>query len=541
MVADRSVPILRIGRPLILPLALGAFVFAAYGATLRFPFVQDDWAWIARFRTEPAGSIIASIFSIKGSLFFRPLPALYFYSMYSAFGGNPLPFHIVGLALLAANAWLVARIVRVVTTDDVVSVASGFVFAAGAAVHLETILWTVGINDLGGMLFFFLSMLLFLSGRRAVSVVAFAAGCLFKEEVLILPFVLLAYVLIQRHGARRTERAALGRLWPMLAAFAIIACVKLLGRSFATLPEAHPYALRLQGTQILHSLFLYLAWMSQCFDALLSDSGTTIKVVLNDMLLLLLFAVWIASWRPEQARIDETAGEPGTSAAPSRIRGAAFPIEGPIEVLRFLLLWLAVPLAPVILLVNHTYRYYAAYSLAAFAAIVFVSTRLLFGSTGRGGRLGGRVIIALAACAAILSFYQTQVVLHEGLRQVTLVDGTNYLVRRAEIVRMVREGLERELPSPPRGATILLGDTDLGAFDGDAGPRAWYGDPEISVYRLEDVGADQNGLFVHRPPKELAHPYEKAGPGRIYIDPAKTFAFRLDESGLHPAESPLAR
>ena len=493
-------------------LGLAALVFAAYAIILRFPFIQDDWGWISRFQSNHPDEILKSIFAIKGTIFFRPLAGLYLYVMYLVFGAHPLPFHLVALIILIANSWLVTAIMRVITRDMVISYASGFVYAMGASVHLECLLWAVGIHDLGGSFFFLLSMLLFLKERPAWSVAAFCVGCLFKETVLVLPFIVAGYLLImgQRLDASSRTKAFNGFV-AMVIAFCALVGIKLAGMSPFNLAPSHPYVIRLLGRHILSGLFSYMTWMVQCFDPFLAIQGTTIKYVLNDLLLVSLFSVWLA------ARED---GEE------QRATGA--------KPLLFLLVWLCVALAPVIFLPNHSYRYYAMYALPAFIGIVLLQVRLLSGSVRVGRRAGRALVVCVAAGAVILSLLQSHKMLHEGRGQRTLADGTNGLIRKAASVEIVHDSLMKRLPTLPRDATILLGDAEMGSFDKDSGFRVWYGDQSINVYSLNDFVCDETGSYVLVPIENEARGIGGASLKKIYLDPDKIYVFRVDETGLRP-------
>jgi len=516
---------------------LAALVFAVYAACLRFPFIQDDWALIARFRAWPPRDVIAAFFGLKGSLFFRPLSGLYLYSMYGVFGANPIPFHVAALLVLIVDSWLVAAIMKRLTGDELLSYAIGLVYAMGAAVHLECLLWAVGILDLGGCFFFLLAMLLFLKRRALGSAVAFLAGCLFKEAVLVLPFVLAAYVLIVSPGGAAASRVkALRRLLPMSIVLCVAVAARLLSLSLFSLPQSHPYAARLLGGHILHNAYSYPAWMVQCFDPFLLSRGAAMGHVLNDLVLVLLFCFWLLS-RARRSGGIAPAGDPSRPAGePAQGRPSREPdapgAAGAASTLEFFLVWIVVALLPIVFFANHTYRYYAVYSLPAFAGAVFMILSIVTRSAGLGPRARRALVLIVAASAAILSGIQTQRVLREGLVQVTLADGTNYLVRRAAMVEMVREGLVKLLPAPPRGATILIGGVEMGAFHRSSGPRVWYGDPTLNVYSLDDFAYDGSMMTGPAPPEDEI----RVSPGEparwIRLNPAAVFAFRLEETGL---------
>jgi len=252
---------------------------------------------MSRFQSGHPGEILKSIVAIKGNLFFqplskpylyffRPLSRLYLYAMYLVFGANPFPFHVAALMTLVANSLLIIAILEVITRDKVVSIAAGFVYATSAAVHLESLLWAVGMYDLGGSLLFLLATLLFLKGRPAWSAGAFLAGCLFKESVVVLPFILAAYAFLGRPGAERAStKRAFKDLAPTAVALCAAACILIAATAPFNLPQSHSYAVAFDGRSIMHNLYSYAAWMVQCFDPFLATRGTAMKLVLGALLL----------------------------------------------------------------------------------------------------------------------------------------------------------------------------------------------------------------------------------------------------------------
>jgi len=518
-------------RRLLLVTGLSALVLAAYAICLRFPFVQDDWSWMSRFQSGHPGEILKSICVIKGNLFFgplakpylyffRPLSRLYIYAMYLVFGANPFPFHVAALMTLVANSLLIIAILEVITRDKVVSIAAGFVYAAGAAVHLESLLWAVGIYDLDGSLLFLLAMLLFLKGRPVWSAGAFLAGCLFKETVVVLPFILAAYAFLGRPGSERAStKRSFKDLAPIAIALCAAACILIAATAPFNLPQYHPYAVAFHGRSIMHNLYSYAAWMVQCFDPLLATRGMAIKLILGALLVVFLVSARLAS----RIARDETATDnPRRAAEP----GALW----------FLASWLCLALVPCIFLPNHVYRYYAIFALPAFIGMVFLQLRILCESARCRRGTGGTILAVVAGGAAILSLLEANILLREGLAQRTLADGTNQLIRRAATVQIVRENLMAALPAPPKGVTIILGDVDLAAFDGASGPRVWYHDGSIDVFPLDYLMHGGGATYVLVPRESGGRGYSSARRDRIDLDPAKIFAYRLVGAELRPAQ-----
>jgi hypothetical protein len=374
--------------------------------------------------------------------------------------------------------------------------------------------------DLGGSLLFLLSMLLFLKGRPVWSAAAFLAGCLFKETVIVLPFILAAYAFLGQPGSEKaSKKRAFRNLAPMAIALCAAACILIAATAPLNLPRSHPYAVAFDWRSIVHNLYSYAAWMVQCFDPLLAARGTAMKLVLGALIVGLLVSAWLAS----RIARDETAAD-----APRR---AAEP-----GALWFFVAWLCLALVPCIFLPNHVYRYYAMPALPAFIGMAFLQLRILCESArGRRGT-GGTIIAVVAGGAVILSLLEANIMLREGLSQRTLADGTNYLVRRAATVEIVREGLMAALPAPPKGATIILDDVDLAAFDGASGPRVWYRDGSIDVFPLDYFMHGGGAAYVLVPSESGGRGYSSARRDRIDLDATKVFAYRMVGAELRPVQ-----
>jgi hypothetical protein len=497
-------------RPFVLYAALAGVMLVAYWRVLHFPFIQDDWGWIYRFQTEGLSTFLKSIFAVKGVLFYRPLAELYLYLMYRAFGADPLPFHIVALLLHVGGACLVVAIVRRVTRDDVIAWAAGFVYALAVAIVLESLLWAVGIFDVGGVFFFLLSTYLFVKERPLASAFAYVIGCLFKDTVIVLPVVLFAYTMIEAPSQRDSRLSLMRtRLLPIAIALSVMVAVKLAGKQPQRLPISDPYAIRLSGPHVPILLSKYVFCMFQSFYPAGAIKSAFFKIVLWCLAILTVVTAWLAS-------------RPRRDAAIAR----AF---------WFFLLWCGVSLLPLLFLPNHSYRYYTIYALPAFIALVLTQLRVVATAARLGRRYARGLIIAVAAFAVLFSSVRAHTMLGTGLEWNTvMIEGLNNLVRKAALVDAVRDGLKKYLPKPPADAVILLGEVDVWAFNKDSGPRVWYGDTTISVYPLANLKVDSVGTYIENAFESQRHAFTGAAGGRRRVDPAKLFGFVLDDSKLRP-------
>ena len=491
--------------------ALAVVMLAVYWRVFHFPFIQDDWGWIYRFQTESPAELLKSIFTVKGVLFYRPLAELYLYVMYLAFGANPIPFHAVALLLHFGSACLVVAIVKLLTRDGVIAWAAGFIYALAVAILFESLLWAVGIFDLGAAFFFLLAMYLFLKGRPLASASLYLVACLFKETAIVLPIVLLAYTMIAERpdGASRFAFVR-KRLLPMAVVLGVVAAVKLMGRSPFGLAISDPYAVRFVGPHVKLLFTKYVFCMFQSFCPYGAVKSPAFKVVLWGLAIFLALNAWLVS-RPR--------------------RGSAI-----ARAFWFCLVWCLVALLPLIFLANHAYRYYAIYALPAFIALVLMQVNVLGASLGLGRRYGRTLIVVIAALAVLLSWSRAHRMLREGLEWNTLIEGSNNLIRKAALVDVVHDGLMKYLPKPPEGAVILLGNVDVWAFNKDSGPRVWYGDTTISVYPIANLKVDSVGTYIDNAFESQRNLFSGVAGERRRIEVAKLFGFILDGSKFRPVK-----
>ena len=285
----------------LLYLLLLVLIFVVYARVISFPFIQDDYTYLNSFKEGGVSTWLK-----PAGYFYRPLAAVYLYGMYRVFGENPIPFHVAALLIHFFTTVIIIRFVRAINGYEPLAWCVGFIYAFAGAVHIECLIWAVGIHDLGGMFFFMLAMLLFVRSRHGLGAIAYLAACLFKEQAIVLPLILLFW---------KWDRA-----WPYLATMAVVVLVKLLGASPFALPPDHPYHISLWGWHIPANIYHYIRYMAGAFGPL---SIGLIVIMLS----------------------------------PSRGGQALWA-------------WLVIGVLPAIFLPNHLYRYYAIYSLPVLILLV---------------------------------------------------------------------------------------------------------------------------------------------------------------------------
>ena len=312
-----------------------------YHRVLSLPFVQDDFTFIDGYKN---GEIISVH---GGQVCYAGL--LYIYGMLRIFGENPLPFHIAALLIHFLTCVIIVKFVLEINKNEPLAWCVGFIYAFAGAVHIECLIWAVGIHDLGGMLFFMLAILMFVRYRTGLGAICYLVACLFKEQALVLPLILVFW------RWRDT--------WPYFAMMFVVLLVKQLGASPLGLPPDNPYHISLWGWHIPASIYHYIRYISDVFRPI----GIGIIVILL--------------------------------APIGKIRNFGGGI----------IAWVIFGIAPATILPNHIYRYYLIYALPA---IILLIGEMALQWWVNVFRLKPSRLVVVAIIIIITSIWNIQLVLH---------------------------------------------------------------------------------------------------------------------------------
>jgi hypothetical protein len=492
-------------------------VVVTYGPVFAYPYVQDDLGAVDFVRTHSGIDALRGAFDPAGRLFYRPLSICYYIPVVRTFGLEAVGFHSGAMLLLSLGAWMVARVIFDVVGDRIVALGTGLLYAAASPIHLDTMTWMVGANDLFGMLAALLTLWLFHRSRHVAGGIALLAGLLFKEAVVFVPLLLLVYCACR--GGRWSWRKAVLSSLPYGAAIAVFLVPKVVTRLLLALPEAHPYSVHFAGASVLENARSYARW---CYGALFpmfaeKEWGIPPFAALlrqhalflaGGAVLVVAAAVWLVRGRPR------------------------FGFRLPSPSVLILTAWIPLGLLPVAFLPHHAYRYYLTYSLPPLIALFLLLLKAVTERRGQRPRLAVAAVglwVAISLPFSVRFFHRRA---FEGLEQ-TCTDGTNFLFQRGAIARIVRSGLMERRPSLPPGSTLIFQDVLTAAFQGDRGVRVWLDDPTAQVFEARDVARDERGLFVEEGPGLSGLIRPRPPRGRIDLDPARTFVFVLRDGALH--------
>jgi hypothetical protein len=490
------------GLTLILAGLLAATILLVYGRLLSYPLIQDDWIRLEQALTPDTAHMLKDEFSPLAKRLYRPLGAVYFLALGTAFQSSAVGAHLVNLSLHLGSALLVAAIIGRITRDPAIGWLAAFLFAAAAYIHIDALPWASGIFDGASDFLGLLSLWLFLRGRSKWAALVYACALLFKEGVLFLPFVIGALALLD---GRTHERGRLfhivQRTWSFGAVFAFFAAVKTVGLIGLPSDPHDPYALRLVGPHVIRNLATYAAWSIRALWPSHETSSAAAAVVLIAAALLL------------------SAGSLMTRTPESKNVARAVAV---------LAVWSIAALGMYLFLPNHVYVYYLTFGLPALFGLLLMGIRIAGGFLRLSSRVTTTVMVAATVASITSSFFYFRGIDRRGLDQ-PYVGGTNDLVRRAVTVTRVRQGLLAH-EAFPENALLLFRNVDVWAFGKSSGPRLWYRDPTIRAYDVKDLSDESGTWTLFNADEAWLFPGQASNPVSAACCPL--FLFEMTPSGL---------
>ncbi len=217
-------------RPMVFAL-LAFLVGLSYLNTLRNDFVGDDYLIVAKnkriTRLEALPKLVTSDYwanyrgpyeaaPSQSSGLYRPLTMVTYALNYAISGSDPAGYHLVNLLLHLLVSWLVFLFASEIGVTKSGAVIAASIFAVHP-LHTEAVTGIVGRAELLMTIGVLMALWLAFQGRRFLSIGAFAAGLLSKEQAVVVPALLLA---AQICLPRRPESAITGevrRSWLQIA------------------------------------------------------------------------------------------------------------------------------------------------------------------------------------------------------------------------------------------------------------------------------------------------------------------------------------
>ena len=181
---------------------------ATYLGTLWFHFVFDDSGQVLQNRYVHSWRYLRILFTKQVWIFVSPpLPANYYRPIFlfwfllnhTAFGLNPMGWHLTTVLVQMAVTLMVYWLVRRVAQDRWMALIAALVFGLHPA-HTESVAWVSGVTDPLLALWLIPSLMFYINWRQnrrrrylVASVVFYALALLSKETGIILPVLIFVY------------------------------------------------------------------------------------------------------------------------------------------------------------------------------------------------------------------------------------------------------------------------------------------------------------------------------------------------------------
>jgi hypothetical protein len=235
-------------RPLLQAVAIVAAAVAVFWVTLQTDFIgwDDPFYVSASERTQAEGLKgflnLWSMRDIWAQAFveFFPLRDTVYWLIWQVYGRDPVPFHVVNVAVHAIAALLVWRLVLALKLSPGIAFWTGLLFAVHP-IHVESVAWISALKD-PLFLSFSLASLLFYQRYRerlrpldyALALLMLIGGLLCKSIALFVPVVMLAMERLM--GDKSSWRLALTRVFaPGLIAFIFLIQFVMVGKAVAVM------------------------------------------------------------------------------------------------------------------------------------------------------------------------------------------------------------------------------------------------------------------------------------------------------------------
>ncbi|MGE0267959.1 MAG: tetratricopeptide repeat protein [Candidatus Omnitrophota bacterium] len=243
----------------------------AYGNAINHPFVHDDVVFISAnprigvfdfkdiFQPRKTEGPAAGLLNV----YYRPLIELLYRVEYKLFGLQAFAYHLFNIVIHLVNAFLLYLILgRIFPSRTNINFITALFFLIHP-VQTEAVACISGISNLFFTLALFSGFLLYLRGRDQKSGACYAAaavllflGCFIKEQMIVLPVLVLFYELVFHGGKDRRYARALG-LFLVLAGYFLFRKM-ILGTPLSNIFDPYgEYMLRFMA--IPRSILMYLS------------------------------------------------------------------------------------------------------------------------------------------------------------------------------------------------------------------------------------------------------------------------------------------
>lgn len=137
------------------------FIFLIWGKSISGYFIGDDFTWL-RWAAESSSRDIFQYFSDARGFFYRPIPKLWYFILFSTFWLKPWPYHVLSLLLFSISVIFLISIMKMRKIRSFIVWGSALIYSI-LSVHHENLFWISGQSCLLSLLFISSSVYVFLT------------------------------------------------------------------------------------------------------------------------------------------------------------------------------------------------------------------------------------------------------------------------------------------------------------------------------------------------------------------------------------------
>jgi hypothetical protein len=194
-------------------------------------FLKDDFVWILSSRAADLSDAVGLFKANVG--FYRPLVSLTFAADYGIWGMRPFGYGLTNLAVFSGCVVLLYALARRFTLSPPAALLTVAVWAFNFHGVNMALLWLSGRTSLLVTFFCLSTTHAVLMGAPLAAGVLCLAALLSKEEATLLPLLISVYVFtVQPPPFTSRSRQTLLRVWPLWAALAVYAVLRLRSGAF---------------------------------------------------------------------------------------------------------------------------------------------------------------------------------------------------------------------------------------------------------------------------------------------------------------------
>jgi hypothetical protein len=217
-------------------------------------FLKDDFVWILSSRATDLTDAVALFKANVG--FYRPLVSLTFAADYAVWGMRPFGYGLTNLAVFSGCIVLLYALARRFSLSPPAALLTVAVWAFNFHGVNMALLWLSGRTSLLVTFFSLLTAHAVLMRAPLVAGVFCLAALLSKEEATLLPLLISVYLFaVQPPPFTSRLRQTLFRVWPMWAALAVYAVLRLRSGAFGF--SNAPWYYQLSTAQTARNLLEY--------------------------------------------------------------------------------------------------------------------------------------------------------------------------------------------------------------------------------------------------------------------------------------------